>query len=535
MQVKYIYLMAILVVIGAALALRVPGLDRKPMHGDEANQAVRAGMLMDSGVYQYDPTDHHGPVMYFAAMPFCHATAENFAGTNEWNYRLVTVIFSVLTLVLMIGFGHDKAAGGLFCNRVGLLFALLFTALSPAMNYYSRFFIQESMLVCFLTGMFVTGSGYVRARALRESASKRRRLYNPAVMAALFGVFTGLCLATKETTVLSFAAMFAAALSVFGLRRLLCYWSTRDLLIAIGAAVAVAVLFFTSFFTYFQGLYDALFATVEAYAVRATKVPEHHHPWNFYLKTIFWFKYGRGPIWSEAGILLPAALAFGCAFFTRRADREKEISGHGRFVRFMFVYTLLLTILYALIPYKTPWCALSFLHGWIILGGVGAGYAFDFARHCSRRYIRLSCGLLLVAVSVALTGLHTQQSIRACFKYAADPRNPYVYAHTGRDAMNLVAEIEEAAAAAQGYDTFIVVALPTSDTWPLPWYLRKYSQVGYWTDINQVPAAAQPVVIVASASQGDLAAERFGKNMQCNFYGIRPGTLVNLFVPEKDD
>ncbi len=496
------------------------------MHGDEANQTVRAGMLMDSGVYHYDPNDHHGPVMYYVAMPFCHATADNFADTTERNFRLVTVLFSVLTLLLMLGLGARVSDGGLFSNRFGLLFALLFTAISPALTYYSRFFIQESMLVCFLTGMFVCGYGYVHVRKKNSAAIK------PAIMAALFGVFAGLCLATKETTVLSFAAMFFAAVTVFGYRRFKQFWSTRDLLIATAAAVFIAVLFFSSFFTYPQGVADALFATVKTYFFRATGVPEHHHPWNFYLKIIFWFKYGRGPVWSEASVLIPAVIALFVSWITFFKNRA-EPSSHNLFVRFMIVYTLVLTAIYCAIPYKTPWCALSFLHGYILLAGVGFGYAVDFLKRHSSLPVKYIGATALLLFTAWFGYCHTLQNLRACGEMSADPRNPYVYAHTGRDAMELVAAIETAAAAAQGYETFIAIAVPTPDTWPLPWYLRKYKNVGYWTHVDQIPERAHPVIIVAAADQGDIADQRFGEGKHCNFYGIRPGTLLNLFVPKE--
>jgi predicted membrane-bound mannosyltransferase len=97
--------------------------------------------------------------------------------------------------------------------------------------------------------------------------------------------------------------------------------------------------------------------------------------------------------------------------------------------------------------------------------------------------------------------------------------------------MNLVSAVEGAAAKAQGYDTPIAVAAPTPDTWPLPWYLRKYRQVGYWTRVEDVPTNFAPAVVIAAASQGDLADERFGQGKRASFYGIRPGTLLNLFVP----
>ena len=240
-------------------------------------------------------------------------------------------------------------------------------------------------------------------------------------------------------------------------------------------------------------------------------------------------------MWSEAGVLIPAAVAMlvsWVAFFRRR---EFGTSGHSVFARFVFVYTLVLTALYSAVPYKTPWCGLSFLHGWIILGGVGVGYVADFLRKLASAKVRYAGYAVLLALSVLLARMHLRQTLRACGKYAADPRNPYVYAHTGRDAMYLVAAIGKAAAAAQGHDTFIAIAVPTPDTWPLPWYLRKYKNVGYWTSINQIPEEASPVIVVAAADEGDLADKRFGKGMQCNFYGIRPGTLVNLFVPKEDE
>ena len=113
-------------------------------------------------------------------------------------------------------------------------------------------------------------------------------------------------------------------------------WRTRDALVAVGVAAFVAVLLYSSFFTYPRGVYDALFSTYQTYHTRATAVPEHQHPWNFYLKIIFWFKYGRGPVWSEAGLLLPAALAILLSIlpFRRHSAASKETRGRQRWVRF---------------------------------------------------------------------------------------------------------------------------------------------------------------------------------------------------------
>ena len=520
-RLKWTILVVLIALV--ALAFRLPRLDQRPMHGDEANQAVRTGILLDTGTYHYDPTDHHGPVLYFSALPFCRATAKTFAQTTEWNYRLIPVTFSVFTLFLMAGLGTKRGLG-LFDNRGGLVTAMLLTAVSPAMVYYSRFFIQETMFVTFLTGMLFCAVRYVSVRSSDWSSSPSAAWY-----AMGFGAFAGLAAATKETVILSFAAATVAAIAACGFRRLLGAWKTRHALIALSTATVVSVLLFSSFLTYPKGVHDALFSTFSAYLTRATAVPEHQHPWFFYLKIIFWFKYGKGPVWSEAGLLLPGLVAIIAAFW-RSARVAADSSAHVRWLRFLVIYTVTLTALYSAIPYKTPWCALSFLHGCILLAGVGTGIVLaGLARLPKPRRVVGYTVLLLLIGGVVVR--HVSQTYRACFKLAADPRNPYVYAHTGTDAMNLVAEVEKAARNNAGFDTLIAIAVPTPDTWPLPWYLRKYRQVGYWTRIEDIPESVHPAVVIASAEQGEVADARFGQGKRASFFGIRPGVLLNVFVP----
>lgn len=516
--------LVVAVALAGALALRLPQLDKRPMHGDEANQAVRTGLLLEEGFYHYDPNDHHGPTLYFAAWPFCRFSGPGLADSTEWNFRLVPLCFSLLTLVLVAGLGL-KRDGGLFPNRFGGYTALTLMAVSPAMSYYSRFFIQESMLVTFLAGMLFAGIRYTRE--VGDGRDGVATLWGVA-----FGVFTGLAVATKETVILSLVAAGVATVAACGWGRVWEQLRTRRAAWAIGAAVLTTVVLYTSFFTHLRGLYDVIFHTVEACFTRATGVPEHQHPWNFYLKIIFWFKYGRGPLWSEAGVLLPALVAAVVALWPRgrRGWGGTRGESHIRWVRFVVVYTVVLTLLYSVIPYKTPWCALSFLFGYIVLAGVGAGVVFEWLGRRPLVVAAVGEGVVVGLVAL-LVWRHTLQAERACFKLPADPRNPYVYAHTGIDAMNLVAEIERSAEALEGYETPIAIAVPTPDTWPLPWYLRKYRQVGYWLEVSEIPDEFKPEIIVAAADQGDVADERFGKGKQANFFGIRPGVLINLFVP----
>ena len=114
------------------------------MHGDEANQAYKAGLkLFEEGVYLYDPGDHHGPSLYYLTLPILALSgARTFAETTESEYRLLPVLFGIGLVLLLwpLGAGLGRAAA---------VVAAVLTALSPAMVFYSRYYIQETLLVFF--------------------------------------------------------------------------------------------------------------------------------------------------------------------------------------------------------------------------------------------------------------------------------------------------------------------------------------------------------------------------------------------------
>ncbi|MFZ2639525.1 MAG: glycosyltransferase family 39 protein, partial [Verrucomicrobiia bacterium] len=147
----------LLVAIAAgALAFRLWRLDERVMHGDEANQAVRTGILMETGRYEYDLKDNHGPTLYYLSLPFAWLTAgKNFADTSEITFRLVPVLFGA-GLVLLLWLVRD----GL--GRWPMIVSALLTAISPAMTFYSRYYIQEMLLVFFTFGTIAAGWRYAR-------------------------------------------------------------------------------------------------------------------------------------------------------------------------------------------------------------------------------------------------------------------------------------------------------------------------------------------------------------------------------------
>ena len=98
------------------------------------------------------------------------------------------------------------------------------------------------------------------------------------------------------------------------------------------------------------------------------------------------------------------------------------------FARFMAFYTLLLTGAYSLIPYKTPWCVLSFLQGMIVLAGIGA---VALIRATPGKLLKDVVVLLLLAASAQLGW----QAYRASYIRYADDTNPYCYAQPVPDAV----------------------------------------------------------------------------------------------------
>ena len=160
------------------------------MHHDEANQAIKFGALLERGEYAYDAHDHHGPTLYYATLPFAWLRGQaTLAALDEWTLRGVPAAFGAATILLL-----PLLAAGI--GRTAVVAAALMMALSPAMVFYSRMYIQESMFACF-TLAFAIAVG----RATMERGWQ---------WPMLAGIAAGLAAATKETAVIVLPASLAA-------------------------------------------------------------------------------------------------------------------------------------------------------------------------------------------------------------------------------------------------------------------------------------------------------------------------------------
>src|SRR2546426_7940783 len=229
--------LGLLVALGLGVALRCPRLDERPMHNDEAVNAIKFGRLWEQGEYQYDPNEHHGPTLFYATLAVARLTSSpDFEHLTETKLRLITVLFGV-GLILLLPFIAD----GL--GRKATIWAALFTAISPALVFYSRYYIHELLLVFFAFLALAAGWRYWRTRKIGWSF--------------LAGAALGLMHATKET----FAITLAAAALALGLNQVWNRWLDASgppvrarrlnlwhLAAALGVWLGGAVALFSSFF-----------------------------------------------------------------------------------------------------------------------------------------------------------------------------------------------------------------------------------------------------------------------------------------------
>lgn len=464
------------------------------MHTDEAVHAVKFGTLLEKGDYKYDPFEYHGPTLnYFTLVPAWLSSKVRFAEVNETILRIVPVLFSIIlmlaTFLLFDGLGKST-----------VYFAAMLTAVSPAMSFYSRYYIQEILLVCFTFCTIVSFYRYTKSRKLDWAVST--------------GIFAGLMYSTKETCAIAFASMVLSLLIIQfdKIKQPATFWKNINkshILAAILSFLFVAITFYSSFFTNFDGVLDSVLS-YRIYFTRAAESEHHIHPWYYYLKMLIVSAYGSGPVWSEFFILLLAIVGI---YFSFR-KKSRDVSDF-HLIRFITVYTIILLVVYSLIPYKTPWNMLTFLHGLILLAGFGITIIFAYM---GSKTLKAFVGILIF---VGVSHL-AWQSVLANYKYFDDPANPYVYAHTLSDINQVVQQVEKISSEhPDQHGMPIEVIFPGDDYWPLPWYLRAYPNVGWWNHVSlKTPPA--PLILASPEVETDLLNK---------LYTLPPPGERSLYVP----
>ena len=301
----------------------------------------------------------------------------------------------------------------------------------------------------------------------------------------LLGLSIAMMHASKETCVIAlFSMAVAAAVTMPDLRRLGARRLALSGLVVVLVAAGVSALVFSSFGKSWEDVGQS-YTTYWHYLARVSgqgSAGEHVAPVYHYFRVLFAWHQPGGPFWTEGAIAVLAVAGIAAGIW-----RLGIKPAHVPMARFLAVYTVLMTLIYSAMPYKTPWCALGFLHGMILLAGVGAA-----------ALVRLAPGIagkaVVIALLVAAAGHLAWEAHRASFSHCADPNNPYVYVHTTEDIPRLAERIRQIAAAGpDGTAMHVQVICPDGDYWPLPWYLRDFSRIDWFGGIPHGRAA--PLIV----------------------------------------
>ncbi|HEU4796524.1 MAG TPA: flippase activity-associated protein Agl23 [Pyrinomonadaceae bacterium] len=502
----------VLLILLIAAVLRTYDLNLVPLHHDEGVNGNFLMRLVREGVYTYDPANYHGPTLYYFAAFFPWVVRVLFGKSAMETYGLTTVAIRMVPVLFGLG-----TIGLVFLLRrwlgtIATLVAALLLAISPGSVYLSRYFIHEMQFVFFTLGIVVA------ALYFYEKRNASYLMLASASAALLF--------ATKETAMISAGVLiiaFAITLiyprlyrTMFGRRnpkrriqpeqgRLAAFvdelggWG----MVSIYAGMAVLIFaslwvaFYSSFFTHSKGVADS-FKTFEIWTKTGTDA--HVHPWYTY------------PLWlirQEGPVLVLGALG---AFLV-------VIRPKNAFALFSALWAFGLIAAYTLIPYKTPWLVLNFIVPLALI----AGYAFQAI------YFDLRLAIVLLLIPFAVS---TYQTIDLNFKNYDndDTYYVYVYAHTTRGLLDLVKEIDRIAREQSGGQTGITIVSP--DYWPLPWYLRNYSRVGYFGRLAQ---SAEPIIIANENQRLDMEANygevyrQVGSGKPDGSFELRPGVRLLLY------
>jgi len=519
-QVKPQPVSVLIVLLALALGLgwfyRFPGLGLRPMHVDEAILGIKFLEFWQSGWFDYDPKDYHGPLLHYLTLAFAKlmGSSDPAAITGD-HLRLVVAVLG-MGLVLSTLLVTD--ALGRFATGV----AALLVALSPMQVFYSRYYIMEMPFVLGLALLMFSCWRYAKDAGWW--------------WLVVAGVSIGALHATKETFVINLVAMgcgWAAARLLtegftpprrspgmfLGEKRRMSMPLKPWMWVALLAVITSVGLFSGGFHFGSPGSVQDVKESVLTYGSYLTRSGGvgHEKPWFYYVTMLFWHR--DVFVWSEAMIGGLAVLGMLHAFLGRfPKDGPRQA-----FQIFLAVYALAATAAYSIIPYKTPWTFLSVQHALILLAGVGAQWVFAWSKW---RTWKLLCTALLIA---GFWHLCLQNMFTMNDRGRANLRAPYVYSHTTDSAVKLVQRLR--ALQTLKPVEFAAQVINVDSGWPLPWYLRDVKTIGYQTT---VPANLDaPVIVVDADLAPEVHAKLAGKPYESDFFGVRPGVNVVLMV-QKD-
>ena len=394
---------AYLLLIAVALAMRLWDLGDRTMHHDESLHALYSWYIVEGRGYEHNPL-LHGPFQFFAT-----SGAFFLFGDSDYTSRLLYALFGT-ALVGMPWLLRDRM------GRTGALLAAVLLAFSPTLLYFSRFARNDILMAVWTMGMVALIWSYLRhqrprdlyllsgilalafttketvyltlvglgaflflmsVRQWREEQRRWPRISAPGALLVLLVTLTlpqgvaliglvqeplGLVLANDDPAAgvvgLPYGAgrsvaigLVVAALGVSAAAGLL--WDWRRWLVCAGVFYSVWALLYSSLLTSPYGLASGMWRSL-GYWVVQQDVGRGSQPWYYYFVT--------GGIYE----LLPALLGLvGMVLALRRGDL---------FGQFLVIWAAINLALFIMASEKMPWLLVHVALPVILLAGRAAGH-----------------------------------------------------------------------------------------------------------------------------------------------------------------
>ena len=187
-------LLGYVVLVAGALAVRLIGLDDRPFHHDESQDAYFSWLFFTQGEYEYQPI-LHGPLRFYLT-----SAAYVLFGDSDFTARLAPALMG--TLMVPLPYLLRAQLG-----RVAAFAAASALAFGPTYLYYSRFAREDIYIACITLALLAVTFRFL----------DRPRRHQPALIGALLA----LSFATKESTFITVfvAGTFFVAALAFQARR----------------------------------------------------------------------------------------------------------------------------------------------------------------------------------------------------------------------------------------------------------------------------------------------------------------------------
>lgn len=473
---KTILIFAILLIV---IFSRFYLLDMRPLHHDEGVNGYFQNNLFNNGYYKYDPSNYHGPSLYYFTL-----LGYFFFDSTVLGLRIIPAIFGIAIFFLLLALRK-------YYSLTPFLIIILFYAASPSLSYYSRYAIHEILFVFFSLAAYLFFILFINPPAPmyrcggkpkpEEPLKADKNLKRNPLFLNLSALSLGLAFSTKETAYslgfIFFSYLFLADFfSLFKKEKLfytkLFIKNWKEVLYSLFLFFLAIFLFYSNFLQNLAGSFDILKSILPWFKISATNIQGHEKPFLYYSKILIEYE-------------LPLVIFSILGIFYCLKKRKNLL---------LVWWTVLTYLIYSSIPYKTPWLIINITMPLVLLAGYGLMLFWK------NKFWKILMIILTAGSAVYLSYYNIKVNF---INYDQDAKNRFAYAHTTSDIKWVVEKIEKS-----GYKNIALMGKPGESYWPFPFYLQNYN-VYYGLSEDSPDIGNWEILIVHNANLPEEVVEKY--------------------------